>query len=52
MSTKIECEDGSAYFEPEPSETEDLEYVDLLCDDYENGGCSIQIGSSTVCAMD
>lgn len=27
MSTKIEYEDGSVYFEPEPSETEDLEYV-------------------------
>lgn len=39
MSMKIECEDGSAYFDPEPSETEDLEYVYLLCDDYENGGC-------------
>ncbi len=38
MSTKIEYEDGSVYFEPEPSETEDLEYVYLLCDDYENGG--------------
>jgi len=38
MSTKIEYEDGSVYFEPEPSETEDLEYVYLLCDDNENGG--------------
>lgn len=38
MSTKIEYEDGSVYFEPEPSETENLEYVYLLCDDYENGG--------------
>lgn len=39
MSMKIECEDGSVYFEPEPSEIEDLEYVYLLCDYYENGGC-------------
>lgn len=38
MSTKIEYEDDSVYFEPEPSETENLEYVYLLCDDYENGG--------------
>ena len=51
MSTKIEYEDGSVYFEPEPSETEDLEYVYLLCDDYENGG-HIRTVSSTACATD
>lgn len=51
MSTKIEYEDGSVYFEPEPSETENLEYVYLLCDDYENGGY-YPYRFSTACATD
>lgn len=37
MSKKIELEDGSVYFDPEPNEMEDMEYVYLLCDDYPNG---------------
>ncbi len=39
VSTRIEYEDGVVYFDPEPSEMEQMEYVCLLSDDYENGGC-------------
>lgn len=39
VSTRIEYEDGVVYFDPEPSEMEQMEYVCLLSDGYENGDC-------------